>query len=126
MLSRFSSEKIFCGLDIGSQRIKASLVRAKDAQDIQLLDVYENKTSGFRDDLWLDMSGSPLTSAGKMTERIRRRNYGSLEIELTVDDPKVYTKPWTVLLKQHITLGTELLDEICLENERSVRHMVGK
>ena len=84
------------------------------------------RTSGFRDDLWLDMSGSPLTSAGKMTERIRRPSYGSLEIELTVDDPKAYTKPWTVLLTQHITLDTELLDEICLENERSVKHMIGK
>jgi len=84
------------------------------------------QTSGFRDDLWLDMSGSPLTSGGKMTERIRRPNYGSLEIELTVDDPKAYTKPWTVLLKEHIALDTELLDEICLENERSVQHMIGK
>ena len=83
-------------------------------------------TAGFRDDLWLDMSGSPMTGAAKMTERLRRPNYGTLEIELTVDDPKAYTRPWTVLLKQTIALDTELLDEICLENERSVQHMVGK
>ena len=55
---------------------------------------------GFRDDLWLDMRGNPMTSAAKVTERFRRPTYGSLEIEVTVDDPKAYTKPWTVMLKQ--------------------------
>jgi len=51
------------------------------------------QTTGFRDGLWLDRSGSPLTDAAKMTERFRRVNYGNLEIELTVDDPKAYTAP---------------------------------
>ena len=54
------------------------------------------QTAGFRDDLWIDTSGSPMSDAAKMTERIRRPNYGTLEIEITVDDPKVYTRPWTV------------------------------
>ena len=54
------------------------------------------ETNGFRDDVWLDVEGSPLTKSGKMTERFRRVNYGNLEIEVTVDDPKAYTKPWTV------------------------------
>jgi hypothetical protein len=77
---------------------------------------------GFRDDLWLDGSGNPLTEAAKVTERIRRPNFGSLEIELTVDDPKGYTKTWTVKLRQFLVLDTELLDEICLEGEKSVQH----
>ena len=77
---------------------------------------------GFRDDSWLDMRGNPLTEAAKVTERIRRPNFGSLEVELTVDDPKAYTKPWTVTLKQFLVLDTELIDEICLENEKSVAH----
>lgn len=46
------------------------------------------ETSGFRDDVWLDVNGAPLTGAAKMTERFRRLDYGSLEIEVTVDDPK--------------------------------------
>ncbi len=77
---------------------------------------------GFRDDLWLDASGNPLTEAAKVTERIRRPNFGSMEVELTVDDPKAYTKPWTVTLKQFLVLDTELIDEICLENEKSIIH----
>jgi hypothetical protein len=83
-------------------------------------------TAGFRDDLWLDISGSPLTDAAKVTERFRRIDYGHLEIDLTVDDAKAYTKPWTVTLKQAIVVDTELVDEICLENEKSMQHMVGK
>jgi hypothetical protein len=81
---------------------------------------------GFRDGLWLDWVGSPLTEAAKVQERIRRPDFGHLEVEVTVDDPKAYTKPWTVMLKQAIVLNTELVDEICLENEKSTKHMVGK
>jgi len=83
-------------------------------------------TAGFRDDLWLDMRGNPLTSAAKVSERLRRPNFGTLEIEFTVDDPKAYTKPWTVQIKQFIVLDTELIDEICLENEKSSQHMTAK
>ena len=81
---------------------------------------------GFRDGLWLDIVGSPLTDAAKVRERIRRPDYGHLEVEVTVDDPKAYTKPWTVTLKQTIVVNTELVDEICLENEKSVQRMIGK
>ena len=81
---------------------------------------------GFRDGLWLDISGSPMTDAAKVRERIRRPDFGHLEIEVTVDDPKAYTKPWTVTLKQGIVADTELVDEICLENEKSSQRMVGK
>lgn len=84
------------------------------------------KTTGFRDDLWLDMGGSPLTEAAKVTERIRRVNYGTLDIQVTVDDSKAYTKPWTVQMNQSIVLDTDLLDDICLENEKDVSHFVGK
>ena len=77
------------------------------------------RTTGFRDDLWLDMAGSPMTEAAKLTERLRRPTYGTLEIQVTVDDPKAYTRPWTVQMNQMITLDTELIDEMCLENEKS-------
>jgi hypothetical protein len=83
-------------------------------------------TIGFRDDLWLDMGGSPLTDAAKVTERIRRVNYGTLDIQVTVDDAKAYTKPWTVQMNQSIVLDTDLLDDVCLENEKDVSHFVGK
>src|SRR6266849_3462146 len=51
------------------------------------------QTTGFRDGIWLDTNGNPLTDAAKITERFRRANFGRLEIEVTVDDPKAYTKP---------------------------------
>jgi hypothetical protein len=61
-----------------------------------------------------------------MTERFRRLNFGNLEIELTVDDPKAYTKPWTVALHNFIVLNTELLEYYCQENEKDQTHLVGK
>ena len=83
-------------------------------------------TNGFRDDVWLDVNGSPMTEAGKMTERFHRVNYGNLQIDITVDDPKAYTKPWTVTVNQRLMLDTELIEFVCQENERSVPHLVGK
>ncbi|MBV9771861.1 MAG: hypothetical protein JOZ32_19980 [Bryobacterales bacterium] len=83
-------------------------------------------TIGFRDDLWLDSDGNPLTNAAKVTERISRPNYGTLAVEITVDDPKAYTAPWTVKLLQPIALDSQLLDYYCLENEKDFVHMVGK
>ena len=82
------------------------------------------RTQGFRDDLWIDTGGSPMSDIAKMTERITRPNYGTLNIELTIDDPKNYTKPFTVSLSQHIELDTELVDEFCLENEKSYERMI--
>ena len=84
------------------------------------------QTSGFKDDLWLDASGNPLTGTGKLTERIRRLNFGTLEVEMTIDDPASYTAPWTVTLKQPLVLDSELLDYYCLENEKDLVHMIKK
>ena len=53
-----------------------------------------------------------MTDAARVTERIRRPTFGTLEIDVTIDDPKAYTRPWTVTLHQIITLNTELLDFI--------------
>ncbi len=80
------------------------------------------QTNGFRDGGWLDIYGSPMTDAAKWTERFRRVNYGNLEIEITVDDPKAYTRPWTVTVKQRLMLDTELIEFICAENEKSSQH----
>jgi hypothetical protein len=81
---------------------------------------------GFRDDMWLDRWGSPMTSAAKITEKFHRVSYGRLELEVTVDDPKAYTRPWTIKLTEFIALNTDLIDNICAENEKDMPHMVGK
>jgi hypothetical protein len=75
---------------------------------------------------WLDYEGTPITSTGRVTERIRRLNYGTLEIQITVDDPKTFTKPWTVTLHQRLMPDTELIEFICQENNRSEGHLVGR
>ena len=80
-------------------------------------------TIGVRDDSWIDWNGSVLTEAAKVREQIRRPDFGNLEILVTVDDPKAYTKPWTITIKQRIVVDSELIDEICLENEQSLKHM---
>ena len=80
------------------------------------------QTSGFRDGGWLDVNGSPLTDAGKMTEKFHRLNYGTLELELTVDDSKAYTKPFTVKFTQRLMPDDELIEFVCQENELSSAH----
>jgi hypothetical protein len=86
-------------------------------------DVLVVRSNGFRDDLWMDMAGTPLTGTGSVVERLRRPNFGTLEIEATVTDPKAYTRPWGFKLVDKIVLDTELIDEVCLEGENSARHM---
>jgi len=81
------------------------------------------ETNGLRDGLWLDTGGSRLTDAARITEKFRRPNFGKIEVELTVDDPKAYTKPWTIKLNQPLAPDIELLDYICLENEKDVPHL---
>jgi hypothetical protein len=53
-------------------------------------------------------------------------NFGTLEIDLSIDDPKTYSRPWTVKLTQKIVLNTELLDYHCMDNEKDAQHLPGK
>ncbi len=86
-------------------------------------DVLVVETRGFRDDLWADTWGSPMSDVAKMTEKIRRPNFGTMQIELTIDDPKVYTKPFTVTLTESLEADTELVDEFCLEGEKDYERL---
>ncbi len=76
------------------------------------------ETTNFRDGGWLDVNGAPLSARGKLTERFRRPTFGALEIDVTIDDPKSYTKPWTVRVNQRLLLDTELIEFVCNENQR--------
>ena len=88
------------------------------------------ETVGLRDNGWLDIDGTPQTDAAKITERFRRLNYGTLKIDVTIDDPKAYTAPFSVRVNQKIMVDgltdADLIEFICAENERSTPHMVGK
>ena len=72
------------------------------------------------------MEGSTLTESGKIVERYRRVDYGHLEIEVTIDDAKAYTKPWTVMVRQRLMPDTELIEFVCQENDKDETHLVGK
>jgi hypothetical protein len=76
------------------------------------------ESNNFRGDGWLDVRGSPTTEAARVTERFRRINFGQIEIEMTIDDPKAYTKPFTVRVDwQVVADGSEMIEFICHENQ---------
>jgi hypothetical protein len=83
------------------------------------------QSAGFVDNNWLDNSGHPGTEALRLTEKFRRPDFGHINLELTIDDPKAYTKPWTVNL-QFTATDTELIEYVCDENEKDLKHLVGK
>lgn len=81
------------------------------------------ETRHIREGEWLDVQGSPLSPEAKITERFRRPNFGTLQIDVTVDDPKAYKQPWTVRVNQRALLNTELIEFIC--EDRDATHYVG-
>jgi hypothetical protein len=80
-------------------------------------------TVGLTDKTWLDARGHPHSDALHLTERFRRPNVGSLEIEVTIDDPKAYVKPLKYTLKAAIVPDEDLLEYFCAENEKDVQHL---
>ena len=82
-------------------------------------------TRGFNGKAWLDQLGRPSTDALHVTERFRRKDFGHMDIQITIDDRKAYTKPWTVNESVHLLPETELLEFICNENNRDVEHLPG-
>ena len=83
-------------------------------------------TVGFNDRFWFDMAGHPHTTQLHITERYHRRDYGNMDIQVTIDDPEAYTKPWNVKMAWRLLPDAELIESICEENNRDPAHMVGK
>jgi len=82
------------------------------------------ETNNYKDGGWLDARGSPVTDAAKVTERFRRVNYGQIDIELTVDDPKAYTRPFTVRVDERLLpIGSDLIEFICHENQQFLKRV---
>ena len=84
------------------------------------------QTAGFNDKGWLDNDGRPATDALHVTERFRRKDFGNMDILITIDDPKAYTKPWNVTLPLKLMPDTDLLEYVCNENNKDLQHLVGK
>ena len=81
-------------------------------------------TAGFNDRSWLDIEGHPHTEALHITERFRRRDFGHMDLEMTIDDPKAFTRPFSFRIEKTLVPDTDLLESVC-ENDTSVPHMVG-
>ena len=81
-------------------------------------------TAGFNDKSWLDIEGHPHTEALHITERFRRRDFGHMDLELTIDDPKAFTRPFVLKIPKTLMPDTDILESVC-ENDHSVGHMVG-
>jgi hypothetical protein len=88
------------------------------------------ESNGFNDRTWLDGSGHPHTEALRTTERYRRKDFGHLEISMTLQDPAIYAKPWTVTLQAQLAADTEILEYVCNENPKTLtsreEHWIGK
>jgi hypothetical protein len=93
--------------------------------DGDTLIVETNNLRGAEDgphDGWLDVNGSPYSEQAKFTEKIRRPTWDHLQIDVTIEDPKAYTKPWTVRVDQRITVDQELIEFECNENQQFLQH----
>ncbi len=84
------------------------------------------ESSGFNGKAWLSGFGNPTTDAMHLTERMRRRDFGHMDIHLTINDPKAYTRPWTAELHPQLIPDTELIEFVCEENERDLHHLTAK
>jgi hypothetical protein len=83
-------------------------------------------STGFNDRGWLDARGHTHSEVLHLTERFHRHNFGEMDLELTIDDPKIYTKPFMIKLKQHLVPDSDLLESFCVENEKDASHFNAK
>jgi hypothetical protein len=83
-------------------------------------------TVGYNDKTWLDFNGHPHSDALHVTERFQRTDFGHGHVTMTFDDPKTYTKPWTITMPLTFLPDTDLLESVCLENEKDAQRLVGR
>ena len=83
-------------------------------------------TAGFNERGWLDARGHTHSDALHLSERFHRADFGHMELQITVDDPKTYTRPFTIRLNQELLPGSDLIEYFCSENERDLRHFAGR
>ena len=84
------------------------------------------ESAGFNDRTWLDFAGHPHSESLRMTERYRRPSFGRMDLQVTLDDPRTYGRPWTVSAGGPLAADTELIEYVCLENEKDQVHLVGR
>jgi hypothetical protein len=89
-------------------------------------DTFVVDTIGINEKTWMDNAGRPHSDALRTTERYRRTSFGTMDVTLTIDDPKAYARPWTVSTgPSRLIVGQDLLEYVCTENNRDVEHLSG-
>ena len=83
-------------------------------------------SAGFNDRSWLDARGTPRSTDVRIEERFRRRDYGHMDLTITITDPQIFTKPITFSVVEELLPDTDLLEHYCVENERDDAHMPGR
>jgi hypothetical protein len=81
------------------------------------------QTTGLNGRPWLDMAGHPTSEATQVTEKFRRTGMGTIELEVTITDPTLYSRPWTAKQQLSLQTNTEIMEFICNENEKDIKHM---
>jgi hypothetical protein len=89
-------------------------------------DTFVVETAGYNDRTWLDFKGRPHSEALRVTERFRRTDFGHMQLEMTFDDPKMYKRPWTIKLPVNFLADDDLIENVCLENEKDRGRLIGK
>lgn len=84
------------------------------------------QSAGFNDRSWLDFSGHPHSEDLRVTERFTRRDFGHIQLQFTMEDPKTFTKPISISVSVNFVPDTEMLEYVCNENEKDTAHLVGK
>jgi hypothetical protein len=84
------------------------------------------ESAGYNDKTWLDDDGHPHSEELRVTERLRRPDFGHLELERTLEDPKALRQKWVIPFKFEYDADTEMIEYVCAENERDRSHLVGK
>lgn len=84
------------------------------------------ESNGYNETTWLDLNGHPHSESLRITERFHRRDFGHLDIEETLQDPKIYSRSWTIKLEAALAADTDMIEYVCAENERDRGHLVGK
>lgn len=83
------------------------------------------ETTGFNDKGWLDMNGHPQTETTHITERYHRRDFGHMDLQLVIEDPNAYAKPWGISMVLNYFADEDMIENMC-ENEKDYSHLVGK
>ncbi len=89
-------------------------------------DTFVVDSAGFNDKGRLDGFGHPRSEAFRLQERFHRRDFGHMDLQVTIEDPKMYLKPITVKVTELLVPDSDVLESFCAENEKDRAHLASQ